>query len=131
MEAMIDDTYNAFRAHVAKARAIPPEKMPGVSKGRVFTGAQAVKLGLVDELGGMVAAIHYAKASLKLAPEDEVIVKLFPRHISTGERLQGFLRDMLDVRAGIGPGVTFDALRQWARQSVQSRMAAMPVFRVE
>jgi protease-4 len=60
--------YDVFKDHVVKGRgkklAKPIDELAG---GRVFTGAQAVDLGLVDKLGGLDDAIKYAAAEANLA----------------------------------------------------------------
>ncbi len=78
MNAMLDETYKAFTDHVAAARKIPAEKIPEVAKGRVFTGEQAVQVGLVDELGGVNETILGLKKALNLKPEDKIFLSPFP-----------------------------------------------------
>ncbi len=78
MNVMLDETYKAFTDNVAAARKIPLEKMPTIAKGRVFTGEQAVKVGLVDELGGMDFAIASLKKTMGLQETDRVYLKQFP-----------------------------------------------------
>lgn len=78
MNAMLDETYKTFTDSVAAARKIAPEKMGDVAKGRVFTGEQALQVGLVDELGGLETAVVALKKELKFAPEDRVMLKQFP-----------------------------------------------------
>ncbi|MGH6992364.1 MAG: signal peptide peptidase SppA, partial [Caulobacteraceae bacterium] len=58
---MIDEIYNGFVARVAAGRRLPISEVANIAKGRVWTGAQAVKLGLVDELGGFYKAVGDAK----------------------------------------------------------------------
>ncbi len=79
VNAMLDDTYKTFITNVSEARKIPLEKMGDVAKGRVWTGDQAVKVGLVDELGGLQTTVMALKKELKLAPTDMVALKPFPR----------------------------------------------------
>lgn len=78
VNALLDDTYKTFTENVAAARKIPLEKMPEVAKGRVWTGDQALKAGLVDELGGMATTVAAIKKHLKLDPTDAIELKLFP-----------------------------------------------------
>lgn len=70
----IDSIYNAFIAHVAEGRKLSPERVREIAKGRVWTGAQAKQLGLVDELGGFYAAVAKARQLAKIG--DDVKVKL-------------------------------------------------------
>ena len=78
LNALLDDTYAAFIKNVAEARKIPLEKMPDIAKGRIWTGQQALKVGLVDELGGLQTTVAALKKELKLQPEDVVALKQFP-----------------------------------------------------
>jgi len=55
--------YDDFVGLVADARKLSPEEVDRVARGRVWTGAQALKLQLVDELGGLTSA-HRAAARL-------------------------------------------------------------------
>jgi len=78
MNALLDETYKAFTDNVAAARKIPPEKMPEIAKGRVWTGEQALKVGLVDELGGFQTTVMAIKKKLGLEPTDPIALKPFP-----------------------------------------------------
>ena len=51
-QAVIDDTHAWFIGIVAARRDLPEERLQQVADGRVFTGRQALQLGLVDEIGG-------------------------------------------------------------------------------
>jgi protease-4 len=60
--AQIDKVYDGFVARVAEGRHLPPDRVREIAKGRVWTGADALKLGLVDQLGGFYDAVDKAKA---------------------------------------------------------------------
>ncbi len=60
--AWIDRIYGGFIARVAQGRRLPIERVQEIAKGRVWTGAQAKDLGLVDHLGGFYDAVDRAKA---------------------------------------------------------------------
>ncbi|MCT0202634.1 signal peptide peptidase SppA [Synechococcus sp. CS-602] len=51
LQALIDSSYGQFVAAVATGRGLSEEEVRGFADGRVFSGAQAKELGLVDELG--------------------------------------------------------------------------------
>ena len=76
LERYMQDVYDVFKAHVVKGRgnrlAKDIDKMAG---GRVFTGKQALELGLVDEIGGLQDAVEYAAAKVAL---DEYEVRVIP-----------------------------------------------------
>jgi len=54
------DIYTAFINHVAEGRNMTPEQVDAIGQGRVWSGVDAIKIGLVDELGGLDKAIKEA-----------------------------------------------------------------------
>lgn len=60
LQGMVDDVLAQFVTAVAKGRGLEPAKIRPLADGRIFSGAQAHKLGLVDELGGLDAAVRHA-----------------------------------------------------------------------
>ncbi|KAA2284642.1 signal peptide peptidase SppA [Arenimonas fontis] len=60
IQAVIDKGYRDFTGKVAAARGSTPEQIDVHARGRVWTGAQARERGLVDELGGLEAALAEA-----------------------------------------------------------------------
>lgn len=131
LDVLIDDAYDSFRDNVSAARKIPKEKMPDVSKGRVFTGEQALQLGLVDELGGLRAAIDYAKTSLGLKPDDLIALHSFPKQVSTAERLRDVIKDLFGMEVGMGIP-TIGQLQHTLNRVAQPRLlAVMPPMRIE
>ena len=59
-QRMVDQTYDHFLDRVAEGRGLPRDVVKALAEGRVWSGAQAVKLGLADEIGGLDAAIAHA-----------------------------------------------------------------------
>lgn len=62
IQGYIDDFYDGFLARVAEGRKMTVAQVDSVAQGRVWTGADAKRLGLVDELGGLEDAIDAAAA---------------------------------------------------------------------
>lgn len=62
----MDTIYANFVTRVATGRKLTPERVREIARGRVWTGAQARSLGLVDELGGFYQAVDKAKALARL-----------------------------------------------------------------
>ncbi len=60
LQELVDDIYDQFLDMVARDRNIPKENLRKIADGRVFTGRQAHKLGLVDYLGDMGYALTLA-----------------------------------------------------------------------
>ncbi len=67
MQRYIESGYDIFTSRCAEGRKKSKAEIDSIGQGRVWTGEQALKIGLVDELGGIKEAIEYAakKANLK------------------------------------------------------------------
>jgi len=75
----LQDIYDDFTTRVSNGRDIPLERVKEIAKGRVWTGAQAKEIGLVDELGGIMTAIDAAKKLAEIDADEDVRIKIFPR----------------------------------------------------
>ena len=96
MQLGIEHGYRRFLEVVARARKMTVEEVDAVARGRVWTGAAASSLGLVDKLGGLEDAIAAAAARAGLATHDVV----WP---AAGESLeQRLLRRLLRVGDDLG-----------------------------
>jgi len=86
LEGWLDRVYDDFTAKAAADRGMPVERLREVAKGRVWTGADAREVGLVDRLGGLSDAVDLAcsRAGLTRA---EVDVRLLPK-VSPLDRLR-------------------------------------------
>jgi protease-4 len=60
IQGYIERGYDAFLSRCAEGRSMSKKAIDAIGQGRVWTGEQALKLGLVDELGGMDRAIELA-----------------------------------------------------------------------
>ena len=60
LQGMIDDSYEQFVAAVAEGRKMTVEKTKALADGRIYTGRQALDLGLVDKLGDLQEALDAA-----------------------------------------------------------------------
>lgn len=72
LQNILDDMHRQFKEAVAKGRNLPIEEVDKLADGRVYTGEQALKLKLVDELGGQQKAIEVAKEMLGWTEEPEL-----------------------------------------------------------
>jgi protease-4 len=59
-QRMVDWIYGQFVAKVAEGRKLKPSFVEEIAQGRVWSGVEAKKLGLVDEIGGLSDAVRYA-----------------------------------------------------------------------
>src|SRR3954471_11976678 len=69
LEEMLDKVYDDFTERVAEGRRMPREAVHDVARGRVWTGSDAARIGLVDTLGGLRDAVRIARLRAGL-PDD-------------------------------------------------------------
>jgi protease-4 len=87
VEAEADLFYTDFIERVAQGRKMTVEAVDAIARGRVWTGADALQRGLVDELGGLRTAVNRAKVLAGLEPDAEVRLVGYP-----GSSLMDMLR---------------------------------------
>jgi protease-4 len=111
VEAEADLFYKDFVQRVAEGRNLSVDAVEAVARGRVWTGADALEHGLVDELGGLRTAVRRAKVLAGLDQDDKVRLVSYP-----GSSLWEFLRP----RPSSQPAATSlpDALGALIAQSV-------------
>ncbi|SEQ12056.1 protease-4 [Solimonas aquatica] len=98
MQAQINKGYRDFIGGVAKARKLEVEKVNQIARGRVWSGEAALKLGLVDELGGLKQAADAAAKQAGFEPGDYELEAIEPAHefaLHLLSRFSGETRAML------------------------------------
>ncbi len=93
-EAEADLCYTDFVERVAEGRNLSTEAVDAVARGRIWTGADALQRGLVDELGGFRTAVRRAKVLAGLDEDTDVRIVSYPR---------SSLLDLLRPRASSQP----------------------------
>ena len=81
-------TYDQFTQRVMTTRAGKIKNIADVAQGRVFVAAQAKDLGMVDEIGGLDAAVTYAAGQVDL-PADGYDVRMVPAPKTLADLLTG------------------------------------------
>lgn len=76
IQAGIENVYQTFITKVAEGRRTTPEQIDSIGQGRVWSGRDALEIGLVDELGGLKEALA---AAAKMAKLKEYSVVELPR----------------------------------------------------
>ena len=110
LRAEVRDAYQTFLGRVAEGRELTPEAVDAIGQGRVWTGAQASEIGLVDALGGLRAAVLEAKSAVGLEADADVALVAYPLPKPLVEQISEALGASL--RAGL-PSVSLpSALRQ-------------------
>lgn len=79
LNKMMAKIYDEFVLNVSKERNISEEEVRKIAKGRVWTGAQALNLKLIDKIGGYKEAIEEAKKLANIPEEREVQIVIFPK----------------------------------------------------
>lgn len=98
VQQIIDAFYEEFLARAAEGRGMTRDAVHAVGQGRVWTGRQALAHGLVDELGGMDAAVAAAKRLAGIEAGAEVTLVEYPRPRTFFETLS----EGLAIRSGAG-----------------------------
>ncbi|WP_448598073.1 signal peptide peptidase SppA [Thermoleptolyngbya sp.] len=92
LQRMAQQAYSTFLDTVASARPLSRERVNEVGQGRIWSGVAAKNVGLVDELGGLQAAIQEAAAQAKL---ETWSVEEYPKRLSFGEQFLSSLQNRL------------------------------------
>ena len=87
MQASVEDIYERFVNLVADGRGMEVSAVDAIAQGRVWTGADALKIGLVDELGTLQDAIAYAAALADFTSSDEYSVADYPEPLTFFQQL--------------------------------------------
>jgi protease-4 len=99
LAATIDAIYDDFVAKVAQGRGRPVDDIERIARGRVWTGSDALDIGLVDELGGLRDALRIARSLAGLSADAPVCRA---GHVSMLARL-GRAKNTDDPRAVVSP----------------------------
>ncbi|MBX2844881.1 MAG: signal peptide peptidase SppA [Saprospiraceae bacterium] len=84
MQEFVDDIYADFLQKVADGRGMNVEQVHEVAQGRVWSGEDALELGLVDEIGGLEAAVAYAKEQAEI---NDFKVVTYPKYKDAFQQL--------------------------------------------
>lgn len=103
-EASVDQIYERFTAAVAEGRKLPLDTVRQIARGRVWTGADALGLNLVDRMGGLTDALAETARLAGIPDGGRIDVRIYPqasawdnfwssfsRVASTAERVEAFL----------------------------------------
>ncbi len=113
IQSQIEKGYSDFINGVAQARKLPVEKVNEIARGRVWSGADAKALGLVDEFGSLDAAADAAATLAGLDVAQYVLDERLPQRDFATELLARFSGAL---RIDALPGVSV-WLEQWMKQA--------------
>lgn len=95
----LDRIYEDFTLKVSEAREIPLEKMNLLARGRVWSGADAVQNGLVDEIGGINQALGLAKKMADIKEDEKCAILYYPKAKTLQEKIMEVIQSSPSVAA--------------------------------
>jgi len=118
----VDWIYDKFIERVAEGRALAPDYVHEIAQGRVWSGMEAQRLGLVDELGGLGEAISYAAEAAGLE-KGHYRVSEYPRPMQFNEALTEFFEEFMQEGFGEARALKTNAVlgRFWQRAASELR----------
>lgn len=114
MQASVEKIYDKFTALVAEGRDMTVEGVDNIAQGRVWTGAEALGIGLVDEIGTIEDAINYAALCIDgVSSLDDVQVEAYPKPMTAIESLLETLMGESSIFADTPLESVEEAFRNW------------------
>ena len=127
MQASVENIYSSFVNLVSEGRGMTPEEVDEIAQGRVWTGADAIGIGLVDQLGTLEEAIDYAARISEI--DGAYRISSYPKPLSAMEQLLSILGSA-PGNEEILSGTPFSALEDVAKGLKDGKpsgiMARMP-----
>ena len=121
-QRMVDWIYGEFVGKVAESRQLDKSRVEEIAQGRVWSGSEALAIGLVDEIGGLDAAIEYAARKAGLGRDYRLVEYPHPREFVEvlQELLEKGLPELALARSAEEPGLAGEVTRR-----VKSELAAL------
>ena len=93
----VEDGYETFTGKAAEARGMSQEKLKSIAGGRVWTGVEALNLGLVDKLGSFEDAVEIAAE--KAGIEDDYLLSFYPKEKNFFEQIMSGASEEVEARS--------------------------------
>ena len=128
MQKSVDDIYEAFLENVSAGRGMDKAEIDEIAQGRVWTGSDALKIGLVDEIGTLADAVRYAAIAAGDTEADLGTweVAAYPKPMTTLDIILENLTGSSDALAGTPFESVGRAFRSWDATSTGKVYARMP-----
>ena len=127
MQASVESIYNKFTSLVAQGRNMTVNAVDNIAQGRVWTGAEALEIGLVDQIGTIEDAIAYAAKSIEgVTGIQDVKVEAYPKPLTTVEVLLESLNGSTEVFTGTPLEGVETAFRNWKQSQSGKAYARIP-----
>ena len=122
MQKYVDDIYTSFVSIVAEGRNMTYEAVDEIAQGRVWTGKDALKIGLVDEIGTLEDALRYTATAAGDSDLDNWNVVSYPKPLSFMEQMMQQLgkgKDQEEAMVNAFAGTPFEyvakTLLEWQK----------------
>ncbi len=117
LQTQLERNYRQFIEAVAKGRDLPLEKVSEIARGRVWSGSDALTLGLVDQIGGLDDAIAAAVRLAGLEPDAYELQELKEESIFPLQKFMDFLgrAHARGLLSGVAPGLVLRPIETMAR----------------
>ena len=127
MQASVENIYDKFTGLVAEGRDMSVAAVDEIAQGRVWTGAEALGIGLVDEIGTIEDAIRYAASCVEGANGmNDVQVAAYPKPLTTMDMLLESFGGGESVFAGTAFEGIETAFKNWSASESGKVYARMP-----
>ena len=122
LQRMVDWIYDEFTGKVADSRHLKLEFVKEIAQGRVWSGTEAKKLGLVDEIGGLDVAIKYAAEKAKVGSSYRLVE--YPRKKELAEAIG----EMIEKMSPAGTRAKSTGLIAQITERLETELKALKTF---
>ena len=127
MQASVENIYDEFTSLVAEGRNMTVPEVDEIAQGRVWTGADALGIGLVDEIGTLEDAIAYAAIMIDgVQSVNDVQIAEYPKPLSTIDMLLESFGGGESVFAGTALESVENAFKGWDASESGKVFARLP-----
>ena len=127
MQASVENIYDKFTALVAAGRGMTVPQVDEIAQGRVWSGADAIKIGLVDEIGTIEDAINYAALSIEgVSGAADVQIVEYPKPQTTLDMLMEAFGGSENVFEGTDLENVGNAFMNWNSTETGKAYARLP-----
>ena len=135
MQASVERIYDRFVNIVSQGRGLDPAFVDSVAQGRVWTGADALKIGLVDEIGTLEDAINYAINVVEPGTDlSKWNIAEYPKPQSPMEMMMEMMGSSARAKANVFKGTPLedagysilDLAKSWKDRKTDYMMARIP-----
>eukprot|EP00186_Timspurckia_oligopyrenoides_P000680 CAMPEP_0182452428 /NCGR_PEP_ID=MMETSP1172-20130603/44245_1 /TAXON_ID=708627 /ORGANISM="Timspurckia oligopyrenoides, Strain CCMP3278" /LENGTH=1023 /DNA_ID=CAMNT_0024650261 /DNA_START=46 /DNA_END=3117 /DNA_ORIENTATION=- len=96
LDVIMDGMYGLFKKRVMEGRKMDGPAVENLARGRVWSGLDAYRNGLIDELGGLNESLDYAKQMIGVEKDDAVNIRVFPKPSNALWKVLGLSKETRD-----------------------------------